>query len=100
MATLLPDSTIQSALDELPAWQLSPGSISRTVESATFPDAIALLQRIAAVAEAANHHPDIDVRWRKVTYTLSTHSAGGLTDLDFDLARRIDVLVDDSVRFD
>ena len=100
MATLLSDSAIQNALDDLPAWQLSPGSITRTVDSATFPDAIALLQRIAAVAEAADHHPDIDVRWRKVTDTLSTQWAGGLTELDFDLARRIDVLVDDSVRFD
>lgn len=51
-----------------------------------------LVRKVAEAAEAANHHPDIDIRWRKVTYTLSTHSAGGLTQLDLDLAAQIDSL--------
>lgn len=99
MTSPLPDAVVTAALRDLPEWRLTSGAIVRTVESATFPDAMELLQRIASVAEAANHHPDIDVRWRKVTYALSTHSAGGITDLDLDLARRIDTLVADAQRF-
>jgi 4a-hydroxytetrahydrobiopterin dehydratase len=62
------------------------------VESPSFPEAVELVRKVAEAAEAANHHPDIDIRWRKVTYTLSTHSAGGLTQLDLDLAAQIDSL--------
>lgn len=73
---------------------LAPGRrrLVRTIESPTFPDAITLVGRVAEVAEEANHHPDIDIRWRKVTYSLSTHSAGGITAADPDLAHKIDAL--------
>ncbi len=57
-----------------------------------FRDAIKLVDQVADAAEEMNHHPDIDIRWRTVTFTLSTHSMGGVTDLDISLARRIDAL--------
>ncbi|AII05111.1 4a-hydroxytetrahydrobiopterin dehydratase [Rhodococcus wratislaviensis] len=92
MAELLSDGEIDTALAELPGWRRAGDSLVRTVESPSFPDAVELVGKVAEAAEAANHHPDIDIRWRKVTYTLSTHSAGGLTQLDLDLAAQIDAL--------
>ena len=92
MAELLSDTEIDAALAELPGWTREGNSLVRTIESATFPNAIALVSRVAEAAEEANHHPDIDIRWRKVTYTLSTHSAGGITASDSALAHRIDSL--------
>jgi len=73
-------------------WQKTPAHISRTFEFKDFPSAIAFVQRVAEVAERSWHHPDIDVRWNKVTLTLTTHDAGGLTKKDFALARRIEAL--------
>ncbi|WP_416063074.1 4a-hydroxytetrahydrobiopterin dehydratase [Rhodococcus indonesiensis] len=93
MAELLSDADIEAALVDLPAWQRDGNAIVRTVESPSFPEAVALVDRVAEAAEAANHHPDIDIRWRKVTYSLSTHSAGGITASDVELARTIDSLV-------
>ncbi|MBC2643157.1 MULTISPECIES: 4a-hydroxytetrahydrobiopterin dehydratase [unclassified Rhodococcus (in: high G+C Gram-positive bacteria)] len=92
MAELLSDGEIDTALAELPGWRRAGDSLVRTVESPSFPDAVELVRKVADAAEAANHHPDIDIRWRKVTYTLSTHSAGGLTQQDLDLAAQIDAL--------
>jgi 4a-hydroxytetrahydrobiopterin dehydratase len=89
---LLTDAELAAALTELPEWTQAGDSITRTVEAASFPDGIDLVTRVATAAEAAGHHPDIDVRWRKVTFTLSTHSAGGLTRLDVALAHEIDRL--------
>lgn len=90
--TLLSDTEIAEALTELPEWSRSGDTLTRTVEAATFPAGIELVRRVADVAEEANHHPDIDIRWLKVTFTLSTHSAGGLTALDVALAHEIDRL--------
>ena len=92
MATLLTDTEIADALTELPDWHRVDDSLVRTVEASTFPAAIELVRSVADEAEAANHHPDMDIRWRKVTFTLSTHSAGGLTESDRALARVIDRL--------
>lgn len=64
--------------------------LQRSVDNATFSAAIRLVVAVADVAEELDHHPDIDVRWRTVTFTLSTHSAAGLTSLDVALAHRID----------
>lgn len=89
---MLSDGRITAALAELPGWQRSGESLVRTIESASFPGAVELVQKVAAAAEQANHHPDIDIRWRKVTYTLSTHSAGGITQQDLDLAAKIEAL--------
>ena len=64
--------------------------ITRTVVAPTFVDAIALVDRVADLAESANHHPDIDIRYRRVTFALVTHDAGGITQADLDLAAAID----------
>ncbi|MFG1928195.1 4a-hydroxytetrahydrobiopterin dehydratase [Cryptosporangium sp. NPDC048952] len=84
---------ITASLVELPGWSGDTLGIRRTVEAESFPAAIALVDRVAVVAEARDHHPDIDIRWRKVTFTLVTHSAGGVTAKDLDLASEIDALV-------
>ncbi|MFQ6325956.1 4a-hydroxytetrahydrobiopterin dehydratase [Nocardia sp. CWNU-33] len=93
MATeLLSDADIDDALSDLPEWQRSGDTITRTIQAPTFLDGIELVRRVADAAEAADHHPDIDIRWRRVTFALSTHSAGGLTGRDMLLAHQIDRL--------
>ncbi|MBY6684151.1 4a-hydroxytetrahydrobiopterin dehydratase [Rhodococcus sp. BP-149] len=92
MADLLNDTEIDDALTRLTDWQRDGDTLVRTVESASFLEAIDLVRRVAEEAESADHHPDIDVRWRSVTYRLSTHSAGGLTGKDVLLAAAIDRL--------
>ncbi|MBF6169035.1 4a-hydroxytetrahydrobiopterin dehydratase [Streptomyces gardneri] len=92
--TLLSDTEIAEALTELPEWTRSGDNLVRTVKAPTFPAGIELVRRVAEAAEEADHHPDIDIRWRNVTFSLSTHSAGGLTALDVALAHEIDRLVD------
>ena len=87
----LDDSTIDARLADLTDWSRDGDVIAKVYTCGGFADAIAFVVRIGFFAEAANHHPDIDIRWRKVTIALSTHDAGGLTDLDFDLAGQIDV---------
>ena len=81
---------LRSGLQKLPGWSGDSSAIRRTMHAPDFPTAIALVVAVADEAEAMNHHPDIDIRWRKVSFALSTHSAGGLTPLDLDLAARID----------
>ena len=92
MAELLKPETVQVLLGEVPKWQLGDNCIERTFEFAGFQPAIGFVNRLAREAEGMNHHPDIDIRWNKVKLVLSTHSAGGLTDLDFMLATKIDRL--------
>jgi 4a-hydroxytetrahydrobiopterin dehydratase len=87
---LLAEADVTSALAELPGWTRAGGEIEKTFELASFPDAIAFVVRIGFHAEAADHHPDLDVRWRKVRVALTTHDSGGLTALDIELARRIE----------
>jgi 4a-hydroxytetrahydrobiopterin dehydratase len=77
-----------AALD-LPAWQIEDGHLVRLVEAPDFLTAIAWVVAVGDVAEEADHHPDIDIRWRRFTLRLRTHSADALTDLDVQLARRI-----------
>lgn len=89
---LLSEEEIAKALTDLPEWTRTGDSISRTVQAPSFLAGIELVRRVAEAAEAADHHPDIDIRWRRITFTLSTHSAGGLTGLDAALAREIDRL--------
>lgn len=91
-AAPLSEDDIAKALIELPGWTRTGQSISRTVEASSFLGGIELVRRVAAAAESANHHPDIDIRWRRVTFTLSTHDANGLTALDVALAHEIDRL--------
>ncbi len=80
------------ALSTLPQWQRNGEIISRTFEFKDFPAAMQFVNAVAELAEQAQHHPDIDVRWNKVTLALTTHDAGGLTEKDFALARECDAL--------
>ncbi len=85
----LPEELIEIELKTVPSWTRDGGSITTVIERADFRDAIFFVGAVAYLAEKANHHPDIAISWNKVTLTLSTHSAGGLTAEDFALARRI-----------
>lgn len=69
-------------------WNEVDGALERTFELPSFPEAIAFVDRVAELAEAEDHHPDIDVRYKNVTLRWSTHSAGGITDRDVELAER------------
>ncbi|RJO75885.1 4a-hydroxytetrahydrobiopterin dehydratase [Nocardia panacis] len=91
---LLTETDLTQALTGLPGWTGSVAGISRTITAPSFIDGIDLVRRVAAAAESADHHPDIDIRWRKVTFTLSTHVSGGVTALDIALAEQIDRLAE------
>ncbi len=93
MVTKLSENEIEQALERLPEWGLLGESIQRTYEFPDFVEAMAFVNRVAEHAEAEQHHPDILIRYNKVTLTLSTHDAGGLTQKDFDLAAQADSFV-------
>lgn len=94
--TLLSEAQIEQHLQGTD-WQREGQTIVRELKLADFAAAIALVDRVAASAEAANHHPDILVHgWNKVRLTLSTHSEGGLTDADFALAGELDALIEEA----
>ena len=80
------------ALGELSSWRAERGAISRTYETEGWGTTLMLVNAIGFVAEAADHHPDLEVSWAKVVVRLSTHSAGGITDKDIALAREIERL--------
>jgi 4a-hydroxytetrahydrobiopterin dehydratase len=86
---LLTEDEISARLPGLPGWERTGGSIAATFSRADFRDSLLFLGMVAYLAEAAGHHPDVAVSWNKVTLTLSTHSAGGLTGADFALAEKI-----------
>lgn len=86
----LSESEIASALEGLSGWSREGDEISKTFDCGTFPGAIAFVVRVGFLAEAANHHPDLDVRWKRVRVALTTHDSGGLTANDTDLARQIE----------
>lgn len=88
-ATRLTATEVVEGLSGLPGWEGDDQQIEATYAMATFPVAIELVGLVGEAAEQANHHPDIDIRWRKVTFRLSTHDAGGVTGKDFALASRI-----------
>ncbi|MFI6507022.1 4a-hydroxytetrahydrobiopterin dehydratase [Streptosporangium sp. NPDC050855] len=87
---LLDDSAVRDRLTAVPEWRREGDEIRRTITAADFPAAIRIVDEIAVEAEKLNHHPDIDIRWRTLHLALTTHDAGGLTELDFTLAARID----------
>jgi 4a-hydroxytetrahydrobiopterin dehydratase len=93
MAALLTDAEITAALADLDGWARDGDSIVRTAELPSFPAAIAVVGRVAEDAEERDHHPDIDIRWRTLTFRLSTHSEGGLTAKDTALAAEIDARI-------
>ncbi len=86
----LPDTEVTSRLSSLPAWEVQRGELVRTFVFADFRAAIAFVNQVAEAAEAAGHHPDIDIRYNKVHLALVSHDAGGLTAKDFDLAAAAD----------
>ena len=88
----LPDSELGAFLDTHTEWSRVDESITRTFEFDDFNGSMGFVTRIALAAEKADHHPDIDIRWNKVTLTLSTHSEGGLSQKDLDLAATADTL--------
>jgi len=94
MATLLDDAAIGAALDTLPTWRRDGDALVRSAKLPSFPAAIAVVDRVAEIAEQRDHHPDIDIRWRTLVFRCSTHSTGGITDLDVALAAAIDEQVD------
>jgi 4a-hydroxytetrahydrobiopterin dehydratase len=94
MPNLLDAKQVKAALKDFPEWELEKNSIERVFEFDDFSAAIDFVNGIAELAEEHDHHPDIDIRYSKVRIILSTHSKGGLTELDFELAERIGNLVD------
>lgn len=92
LITRLSDSDIEARLAGTNGWRRSGDTIQKTVLLPSFTAAISFVVKVGFLAEAANHHPDIDIRWRQVMLTLTTHDAGGLSALDFDLAAQIDGL--------
>jgi 4a-hydroxytetrahydrobiopterin dehydratase len=89
---LLTEPQITAELATVPAWTRAGDSITTVTERKDFRDALLYVGAVAYLAERANHHPDITIEWNRVTLTLSTHSAGGLTTADFALARQISSL--------
>ncbi len=81
---------IKTSLVTVPEWKKSGVTISRTFGFKDFPAAIKFVNKVAVLAEKEWHHPDVDIRWNKVTLTLTTHDQGGLTEKDFALARKFD----------
>jgi 4a-hydroxytetrahydrobiopterin dehydratase len=90
MAAKLTEAEIGARMQALPGWTRKGDAIVRVFTFPAFAEGIRFVDRVAEMADAADHHPDIDIRWTAVTMTLSTHSAGGLTAKDMDLAARID----------
>jgi 4a-hydroxytetrahydrobiopterin dehydratase len=86
----LSDIEIQRQLSALDGWSRKGNSLTRTFEFPTFASGIAFVDRVARVADNMDHHPDIDIRYTKISFHLSTHSAGGITPLDLKLAAAID----------
>ncbi len=80
---------ITRQLEDLPGWRLLRSTLSARFDAPDFVSAVALVDEVARAAEAMNHHPDIDIRWKRIRFDLSTHSEGGVTQLDVELAHRI-----------
>ena len=90
MRNKLSDLEIRRALGALPGWARKGESLQKTYSFARFADGIRFVQQIAELADSMNHHPDIDIRYTNVAFSLSTHDAGGITQRDLDLAEGIE----------
>jgi 4a-hydroxytetrahydrobiopterin dehydratase len=86
---VLKDSEIRDALQSLPEWYLSRDTLRRDYQFKSFMEAMSFVNRVAEVAETANHHPDIDIRYNKVTLALTSHDSGGITQRDLRMAKKI-----------
>ena len=89
---LMNEQNVQQMLDELPGWELKDNAIEKTYTFDGFIRAMGFLNAVATTAEGTQHHPDMTIRYTRVTMSLSTHSEGGLTEKDFDMAGRIEAL--------
>ena len=92
MADLLDSAEIKTYLKKVPEWELDKKRIERTFDFDDFTGAMDFVNLVAEIAEEQEHHPDIDIRYNRVKLSISTHSKNGLTELDFQLAERIDTL--------
>ncbi|MCV7105715.1 4a-hydroxytetrahydrobiopterin dehydratase [Mycolicibacterium chitae] len=90
---VLTDEQVDAAAKDLDGWQRADGALRRSIKFGSFLAGIDAVRRVAEHAEAKDHHPDIDIRWRTVTFALVTHSEGGITDKDVAMARDIDTIV-------
>ncbi len=90
MPTDLEQSQLDDFAREHPSWVRDDESIARTFQFSDFNEAIGFVARVALASEVADHHPDIDIRWNRVTIVLSTHSESALTSKDLDLAQQFD----------
>ncbi len=93
MALLTDDDLDRALADDLPDWARAGDAITREARAPSFLTGIGWVQQVAEAAEVADHHPDIDIRYTRVRFTLSTHSEGGVTRRDLDLAGRIDAVL-------
>ncbi|MEI7916047.1 MAG: 4a-hydroxytetrahydrobiopterin dehydratase [Mycobacteriaceae bacterium] len=91
--TVLSDEQVDAAAATLDGWTRSEGALRRSVTFGSFLDGIEGVRKVAELAERADHHPDIDIRWRTVHLALATHSEGGITEKDVELARQIDAML-------
>ncbi len=89
----LSETEIQAALVAVPEWSELNGAIQRSLQFANFVEAMKFVNQVAEAAEKDQHHPDILIRYNKVTLTLSTHDSGGITEKDFALAKKVDGMV-------
>lgn len=94
MAALIAQSDLKEMMKRVPEWDTNKKSIERTFEFDDFSQAIDFVNAVAEIAEEEEHHPDLDVRYNKVRVVLSTHSEGGLTDMDFQIAEKVDTLLE------
>jgi len=90
MPAKLSDVEIQRSLSALPGWSRRGDALTKTFAFTRFADGIAFVAKVAGMADGMDHHPDIDIRYTRVTFTLSTHSAHGITPLDLELAGKIE----------
>lgn len=90
---MLTNDQVDAALPDLNGWERSDGALRRSIEFPAFLEGVDAVGRVAELAEQKDHHPDIDIRWRTVTFALVTHSAGGITDQDLQMAKAIDQLL-------
>ena len=88
----LSDGEIDDKLDGLEGWERSGDAIAKSFDNGDFKGSVEFVNRLTPEAEEMNHHPDLEISWKTVTVTITTHSEGGLTDNDFQLARRIEAL--------
>lgn len=90
---LLSDSEIEARLSEHPGWERRGDAIAKSFERSDFVGSVRFVDSLVEPAEAMNHHPDLEISWDRVTVSIATHSEGGITAADFELAAKIDALV-------